>query len=333
MEYKFKNLEFSKQVFARVIHDLWENGNLRSLIYNTIFYDSTKLLFDMFVESGLGAYVGKVNMDLNVPDYLLEDTEQSLIDTERFILETKNTHTLVKPIIAPRFVPSCTPKLMRGLGDLAKIYHVPVMSHLSEDLDEIKIVKEMYPNFKTYADIYRHFGLFGQEKTCMGHCIYSDERERKLIKEYGVWVGHCPSSNFNLGSGLMPVRKFLDLGIKVGLGCDVAGGGSVSLLGVMQDALATSKIVWLYSGKKIKPLIMPEVFHMATKGGGSFFGKVGSFEPGYEFDALIIDDAPLLEISTYSIEERITRFIFIGSKENIVARYISGRYLPKPTFI
>lgn len=327
LEAKYVNLEYAKKVYTKVIHDLWEHGNLRSLIYNTIHYEATKLLFDMFVKSGLSAYIGKINMDINSPDELKEDTIQSLIDTERFIINTQNVSDLVKPIIAPRFVPSCSADLLKGLGILAKKYHVPVMSHLSEEREEVKIVKKMYPQFPTYADIYNYFGLLGQEPTVMAHCVYSDEEEQVLLQKNGVWVAHCPSSNFNLGSGMMKVREFLNKGIKVGLGCDVSGGGDLSLLTVMKDAIATSKIVSLDT--KLQPLKIHEAFYLATKGGGSFFGNVGSFEIGNDFDALVINDTPLLNMH-YNIKERIERFIYIGGKNNIEQRYVKGKNIVEP---
>ena len=331
LEAKFQDLEFARKMYAALIYDLWEVGNLRSLVYDTIYYKSSKMLLEMFIQSGLGAFVGKINMDINVPDYIKEDTEQSLIDTVTFIQDTKSRSRIVNPIIAPRFVPSCSRDLLRGLGEIAQIYDIPVMSHLSEDLDEMKFVKDMYPEFPTYGHIYNHFGLFGQKPTVMAHSIYSNQEERELIKANGVWIAHSPSSNFNLGSGMMPVRKFLDMGIKVGLGCDVAGGGDISLFAVMKDAISTSKIIWLYSGKTLPALKSHEAFYLATKGGGSFFGKVGSFEPGYDFDALVIDDTPMLEMD-FSLEERIKRFIYLGNKRYIVSRYVAGRHIVPPSF-
>jgi guanine deaminase len=331
LEAKFIDLEFAKKVYRVLIKELWKVGNLRSLIYNTIHYDATLLLFDMLVQSGLGGYIGKVNMDIESPEYLRESTKQSLLETEQFIIETLYKSDLVKPIIAPRFVPSCSPELLTGLGQLAQKYQVPVMSHLSEELNEIKIVKQMYPSFPTYGSIYNYFGLFGQTPTVMAHCIYSNKEERALMKKNGVWAAHCPSSNLNLGSGLMPVRIFLNEGIKVGLGSDVAGGGTLSMFPSIIDAISTSKLVWLFSGKMLTPLSSSEAFYMATKGSGSFFGNVGSFEPGNDFDALVIDDHDILQLD-YNLQERIERLLYVGSHENIIARFVQGRNLPEPIF-
>lgn len=330
-ESKFRDITYAKNVYANFIKQLWKSGTTRAVIYDSVFCKSAELLIDMLINSGLNAYVGKANMDINVPFYLLEGTKQSLIDTERFIVNTKGRSNKVKPAIYPRFVPSSTPKLLEGLGELAKKYQVPVISHISESIHELKIVKEMYPDFKNYADIYDNYGLLGQTPTIMAHAIYSNEEERKLLKENGVWVAHCPVSNFNLGSGLMPARLFIDEGLKLGLGSDIGAGAEMGIAESIRMAIATSKMVWLLSGEKLEPLKLHEAFYLGTKGGGSFFGNVGSFEPGYEFDALIIDDSPLLDMD-YTIEERIQRFIYIGNDDYIISRYINGENIPEPHF-
>jgi guanine deaminase len=331
LEAKFIDLDFAKDVYKVLIRELWAVGNLRSLIYNTIHYDATMLLFDMMIQSGLGGYIGKVNMDIEAPEYLKENTLQSLRETEQFIIETQRKSEIVKPIIAPRFVPSCSPELLSGLGQLAQKYQVPVMSHLSEEIEEIKIVKQMYPKFPNYGSIYNYYGLFGQTPTVMAHCVYSNNEERALMKRNGVWAAHCPTSNFNLGSGVMPLRLFLNEGINVGLGSDVAGGGSLSMFPSMVAAMSTSKLVWLFSNKTLQPLSSSEAFYLATKGSGSFFGNIGSFEPGNDFDALVVDDHEMLDLE-YSIQDRIERLIYIGSKDNIIARFVQGRNIPEPIF-
>ncbi|MDF2700376.1 MAG: guaD1 [Haloplasmataceae bacterium] len=330
-ENKFKDLIYAKSVYEKFISRLWRSGTTRSLVYNTIHKESTKLLINMFIKSGLGAYIGKVNMDINAPEYLRENTLQSLKDTEEIIMEYNHKSDLVKPIIAPRFVPACSSELMLGLGYLAQIYDVPIMSHLSEETYEIELVKGMHPFNPTYASIYNQFGLFGQKPTVMAHAVFSNEQERALIKHNNVFIAHCPTSNCSLGSGMMPVRKFLNENINLGLGSDIAGGGIACLLQVMSYALAVSKIVWLFSNKTLPALTTSEVFYLSTKGGGKFFGKVGSFEPNYEFDALIIEDVDLAGVE-YTLEERVNRLIHLGNETNIVEMYVSGKKIEKPNF-
>ncbi len=107
-EGRYSDLEYSKMVFSRLINELWRNGTTRSAVYSTIHKESTKLLMDMFIESGLGAYIGKVNMDRNTAEYLTEDTAQSLKDTLEIIQDYEEKSDLVKPIITPRYTPTCT---------------------------------------------------------------------------------------------------------------------------------------------------------------------------------------------------------------------------------
>ena len=124
----------------------------------------------------------------------------------------------------------------------------------------------------------------------------------------------------------------MEMGVNVGLGTDVGAGHKVSIANVMSQAVQASKMKWLETDKKYDPLTTSEVFYLGTKGGGKFFGQVGSFEPGYEFDALVIDDTGLGFEGERSIEERIQRYIYCGDDRNIVARYVSGNKVNKPVF-
>jgi guanine deaminase len=239
-EAKFKNIEYAKIVYEKFISDLINKGTTSSVIYATIHKESTLLLMDLLNESKLRAYVGKVNMDRNTTEDLCEETDRSLRDTEDIILATMGKN--VKPIITPRFVPSCTPELMRGLADLANKYDIPVQSHLSENTNEVEWVKKLHPEIKNYASVYDEFGLFGQTKTIMAHCIYTTDEEIKLMSERGVFAAHCALSNYNLSSGIMPVRKYLDYGVKVGIGSDISGGNTLSIPQSIVSTIKASKI-------------------------------------------------------------------------------------------
>ena len=116
-EEKYGDLDYAKKVYSRLIKDLWRFGTTRAVVFSSIHKESTKLLMDMFIKAGLGAYVGKVNMDRNTVPNLTENTERSIVETEEIILEYREKSNLVKPIITPRFVPTCTVELMKGLGD------------------------------------------------------------------------------------------------------------------------------------------------------------------------------------------------------------------------
>ncbi|MEW9082826.1 guanine deaminase [Caldanaerobacter subterraneus] len=331
-ESKFRDINYAKRVYKKLIEDLWKYGTTSAVIFSSVHKDSTKLLMDLFINSGMRAYIGKVNMDRNVPDELKEDTEKSLEDTEEIILEYKDKSPLVKPIITPRFVPTCSEKLMQGLGELALKYNIPVQSHLNENVSEVKWVSELHPDFPNYASVYDRYNLFGQTKTVMAHCIYNTDEEIDLMAKNQVYAAHSVHSNFNLSSGIMPVRKFLERNVPVGLGSDISGGHTLSIPQVMVAAIQASKMKWLESDKKLMPLTIAEAFYLATKGGGSFFGKVGSFEEGYDLDCLIIDDSTInnSDIRELSVEERVQRFIYLGDDRNIIERYVKGEKIDRP---
>ena len=210
---------------------------------------------------------------------------------------------------------------------------MPVQSHLSENQGEIEWVKQLRPDAAFYGDGYDKYDLFGdrnldQEKvrTVMAHCVWSTDDEVRRIKDNGVFIAHCPASNMNLSSGIAPIRKYLDLDMKVGLGSDVAGGQTESIFRAITDAIQVSKMYWRHVDEKAKPVTFEEAFYMATKGGGEFFGKVGSFEDGYEFDALVLDDSALKAPNDLNIRQRIERVIYLSLDLNgIVAKYAAGR--------
>ena len=196
-----------------------------------------------------------------------------------------------------------------------------MQSHLSENFGEIQWVHELCPDTRFYGEAYDKYGMFGKRcPTVMAHCVHSTEEEIQLIKKNQVFIAHCPESNTNLSSGVAPVRKYLDLGIKVGLGSDVAAGSSLSMFKAMTMAIQCSKLRWRLSDQELTPLKVEEVFYMATRGGGEFFGKVGAFEKGYEFDAVVIDDSNLRHPQELGIKDRLERMIYLADDRNVIAK-------------
>ena len=149
------------------------------------------------------------------------------------------------------------------------------------------------------------------------------------MRENGVYAVHCPTSNCNLGSGLAPVRRFLQEGVPVALGSDISGGHHMSMFRVMQYAVEMSKLRYAQTQGAEPFLKLSEAFYLATKGGGSFFGKVGSFEKGYAFDALVIEDTSLnalpKEATPYDLKQRLERFVYLGDDRQITHRFCQGK--------
>ena len=159
----------------------------------------------------------------------------------------------------------------------------------------------------------------------MAHCVHSTDEEIQMIKDQGVYVAHCPESNTDIASGIAPVRRYLDMGLHVGLGTDVAGGFSLSMFRAMADAIQVSKLRWRLMDQTQAPVTLEEAFYMATIGGGSFFGKVGTFEKGYEFDAMILDDSNIRHPQEISTRDRLERLVYLSDDRNLVGKYVQGR--------
>lgn len=323
-ERKYKDLAYAERSYRLFAEDLVHSATTRACIFATIHTPATLLLMELLEESGLCAFVGKVNMDRNAPDYLLEGSvKQAIRETRRWMEESRRFHR-VRPILTPRFVPSVTDGLMKALGELRWEYDLPVQSHLSENLGEIQWVKELCPDSRFYGDAYDRFGMFGGDSpTIMAHCIHSDEEELALIQERGVTIAHCPSSNTNLASGIAPVRRYLDRGMSIGLGTDVSGGSSLSLLRAITDAIQCSKLRWRLVDQSLAPLSVEEAFYLATRGGGAFFGKVGSFEPGFAFDAVVLNDKPERCVLPLTGRERLERALYRDCP--VQAKIVDGR--------
>lgn len=322
----YADSDYAKEAYQIFSEDLLASPTTRACIFATIHKNATMELVHMLEEKGLITYVGKVNMDRNSNGALCEDTEQSLADTRWFIEHVLKECKLTKPIITPRFVPSCTDDMMRGLDALRREYHLTVQSHLSENLSEIAWVADLNKASKHYGDAYDMFGLFGGEyPAVMAHCVYLSDEEMTLMKKNGVFVAHCPNSNTNITSGIAPIRKYLDYGINIGLGTDIAAGFSLSMFHAIQDAVAVSKLYWRLVDQNRKPLTTWEAFYLATMGGGSFFGKVGSFLKGYEADILVLDDEKYRTPHKLGTKERLERVCYLADSDIVYAKYIRGK--------
>lgn len=324
LERQFQNEEFARDVYNLFADKLIANGTLRACIFASSSTKGTEVLFEVLKERGIGAYIGKVNMDSNAPDFIIESTEESIKGT-KYLIEKYKDEKLVKPIITPRFAPTSTDALLQKLGELSNIYNIPVQSHLSENIDEINWVKNLFPDAKNYIDVYNKNSLLGSTPTIMAHAIYLDDVEIDVIRKNKVILVHCPDSNINVRSGIMPLRKYLNMGLMVGLGSDIAGGHKIALNEAMVRAVQLSKLLSM-SKPEYEPLGVSEVFYLGTKGGGQIFGKTGSFEKGYYFDALVIEDEKIIA-DRYCLEDRLERFIYLGDDRNICARYVEGNKL------
>jgi len=326
IEAKFKDEKYAKKAYKIFVDSLRKTFTTRAVIFATLHLEGTFILASLLEKAGIEAYVGIVDMDRNVPDFYKHSVEQARKDNIEFALRLKDFKH-VKPIITPRFTVSCTDEMLSMLGEVRKEYKLAAQSHLDENHDEIAFVESLCPDAKHYTDTYDRAGLL--ENSVMAHCIFVKDEELKLIKEKNVYIVHCPESNTNVSTGgICPVRKYLDMDMHIGIGSDVAGGSTLNLLQNLKLAIQLSKVINYGQNTNYSPLTAEEAFYIGTLGGGSYFGKVGSFMEGYDADMVVVDDlkGDPSHID-FSIRDRVERLLYNGQDSFIINKFIKGNQI------
>nr|WP_319397017.1 amidohydrolase family protein [uncultured Desulfobacter sp.] len=329
-EARFADENYAQKIYPLFADELLRQGTLRSVVYGTVHSASTLILAQILEQAGLMAFVGKVNMDQNSPDDLRETSEGAVKDSETFcrILADRER---VRPIVTPRFAPSCTETLMKNLGRLSRRLDLPVQSHLSETLSETQWVSRLFPDSRSYTHVYDDCGLLGPA-SLMAHAVFLSDREIDLIVERAATLVHCPSANTNLSSGIMPLGRYLDRGVNLGLGSDVGAGHTLAMYRVVVQAVQSAKLLRILRPRENhRAVTLSEAFYLATMGNGKFFtrqgwGPCGAFEPGMSFDVLSIDMG-LPEAVPLSPVAQLERFLYAGDDRHIKKRILAGREL------
>ena len=322
-EARYGDPAYAREAYEVFADSLYRAGSLRSCVFGTVHRTGTVILAEEMEKRGLAACVGKVNMDSNAPDYIRETGEDSLRETVKF-LEDMAGFSRIKPIITPRFVPSCSGGLLGKLGDLAKERDLPVQSHLCETVKEVAWVKELFPEGESYSHIYDRAGLLREGKTLMAHGIYMSEDDLERIKRTGTVLVHCPDSNLNLASGIMDTSGLMDGGIALALGSDVGGGHELPMNRVIVSAVQSSKTRRHFLGQG-RELSHEEAFYLATRGGLSIWDNTGCFDEGCLFDALVIDDR-MPHREELTLTDRLYRYLYTSTGgDQIAARFLEGR--------
>jgi guanine deaminase len=308
-------------MYCKLASELIRNGTTRVCMFSSLHRKATLILMEELEKAGLTGFVGKVNMDRNGGKNLQETTEESMQETLRWLEECQD-FPHIKPVLTPRFTPSCSDELMAFLGKLAVERGLPVQSHLSENTAELELVRQLHPDCAQYWETYAKYGLW-TEQTAMAHCVWSDERERAAMRKAGVTAVHCADSNLNLCSGVSPVRALLNEGVKVALGSDVAGGDTLSMFDVVASTIRASKARRILDDWKTDFLTSAEGWYLGTSAGAAFFGAKPGFAIGEPLHALVLDDGALPPLSTP--EERLSRFITRRQDGAVRAVWSDGR--------
>ena len=323
-EAKFSDPELAREVYRSLARELAANGTTRVCMFSSLHREATLILMEELERAGITGYVGKVNMDRNGSAQLQEETDESISETLRWLDECHFEH--IKPIITPRFTPSCTNELMEALGRIARERDLPIQSHLSENLSEIEWVKALHPDCAQYWETYAKYGMWNS-RTAMAHCVWSDSRERQAMKDAGVWVVHCADSNQNIVSGVAPVRVMLSEGLKVTLGSDIAGGDHLSMFDVTASAIRASKARRILDGFGTDFLTVAEGYYLGTSAAAEFFGEKPGFAPGNPLHAIVLSDDRLAGVRQLSAAERFERCIYRRQEGAIRAVWSCGRQI------
>ena len=327
-ESRFADLDYARRTYRRLASDLITNGTTRVSMFSSLHTEATWILMEELEKAGVTGYVGKVNMDRNgLPGVLQETTEESVRETLRWLEGCHFEH--VKPIITPRFTPSCTDELMAELGRIANEKGLYVQSHLSESLGEIEWVRQLHPECQRYWETYDKYGLW-KDHTLMAHCVHSDETERKAIRDANAVVVHCGDSNVNICSGICPVRRMLNEGLWVTLGSDIAGGAQLPMYRVIAMSIRTSKARRITDDWQTDFLTVAEGYYLGTTSGHKYFGAGEGFAAGDKLHAIVVDDSDFSEAShPLTVEERFERIIYMTHRHNIVSVWSDGREVVK----
>ena len=321
-EARYANIDYAREKYRILAHDLIQNGTTRVCMFSSLHTDATLILMEELEKAGVTGYVGKVNMDRNAPPYLCETTEESERETLRWLEKCKR-FTLVKPILTPRFAPSCSPELLSFLGKLKEERDLPVQSHLSENTGEIALVAQLFPDCRQYWEVYDKYCLF-DSKTLMAHCVHSDRRERAAMRMRGVHPVHCASSNNSLMSGISPVADMLREGQAVCLGSDVSGGTTLSMLHTMANSITASKDRGSMKQDVSQAISIEQAYYMATGAGQAFLGHGIGFQAGEPLHAIVLDDTGLPKLPNITLRERLLRAVYRLDDRHIRAVYSEG---------
>jgi len=290
-EAKFADPAYASDISERFLDELLRNGTTTALVFGSVHAASVDAFFSACERRNLRMIAGKAMMDRHCPDSVCDSAESSYRDSKRLI-ERWHGRGRLRYAVTPRFAPTSSPAQLSRAGQLLREHPgVYLHTHMSENLDEVAWVERLFPEAAHYLDTYDEAGLLGK-RSVFAHCIHLNDDEWARLAQSRSNVAFCPTSNLFLGSGLFPLSCARRHGVSVGLGTDIGGGTSFSLLQTLNEAY---KVLQL-RGEHLSPF---KAFYLATLGGAEALDlsdTVGNFTPGKEADFVIIDtvSTPLL---------------------------------------
>ena len=323
-EQRFADAAYARSAAEFFFDELLRNGTTSAQVLGTVHKSSIQSFFEVASARGLRMIAGKTLMDRNCP----VDLRDSAVDGEREmreLIETWHGRDRLHYAITPRFAATSSAAQLQSAGQLALEYpSVFIHSHLAETRDEVAWVQQLFPDSRSYLDIYDRFGLL-RERATYAHCIYLDAADRERMAASGAGAAFAPTANLYLGSGLFDIAASDAAGMRFALATDVGGGSSFSMLRTMAEAYKVAQLL----GQQLSPL---RAFYLATLAGARMLGladRIGRFAPGTEADFIVLDPqaTPLLARRTaqsHSLTELLLVLMTLADDRAIAATYVMG---------
>jgi guanine deaminase len=324
-ERRFADAEHAGEVARFFLDELLRCGTTTAMVYCTVHRASADAFFTESTRRGLRMVAGKVLMDRNCPESLCDTAEGGVRDTEALI---RQWHGRGRQMVAitPRFAATSSEAQLQLAGELARACpDVFLQTHVAENTDEIAWIKALFPQARSYLDVYDRYGML-RPRAMYAHCIHLDAHDRARMHETRAAASICPTSNLFLGSGLFDFAQADAAGILLSLATDVGGGTSFSMLQTMNELYKVARM----GGTHLAALRM---FYLATLGGARSMqleGTIGNFMPGVEADFIVLDPEATLLLArrtqrTGSLEELLFALALLGDDRAVAATYSGGR--------
>lgn len=330
-ERRYNDIEYAREMSAFFIKQLLRNGTTTALMFGTVHPESVDALFEAAHNINMRMIAGKVMMDRNAPDYLLDTAETSYTQSKALIERWHRNGRLLYAI-TPRFAPTSTPEQLAMAQRLREEYPDTYLhTHLCENKDEIAWVKSLYPDRKNYLDVYHHYGLTGKNSV-FAHCVHLEEQEWDCLRDSGSSIAFCPTSNLYLGSGLFNLKKAWHKQIKVGMGTDIGAGTTFNMLQTLNEAYKVMQLQgWRMSAY--------EAFYLATLGGAKALGLddiIGNFNVGKEADFVVLEPTatPLQQLrydNSVTLMDKLFVMMTLGDDRSIYRTYVDGQLVYERT--
>ena len=328
-ESQFSDHAHGRDVAGFFLNELLRNGTTTALVFGTVHPESVDAFFEEAQRRNLRMIAGKVLMDRNCPDYLQDTPETAYTDSKRLIEKWHGRDRLLYAV-TPRFAPTSSSEQLAKAGRLLEEFpDVYLHTHVAENKDEVAWVRELFPESRSYLDVYQQYKLL-KPRSVLAHCIHLDEEDKHCMAQTGAAAAFCPTSNLFIGSGLFDYADMNKHDVRVGLGTDVGGGTSFSLLETSSEAYKVTQML----GKKLSAF---QALYLATLSGAKALyldDKIGNFEVGKEADFAVLDLAatPLIERRVKhckDLHEKLFSLMMLGDDRAIAATYVLGELAHK----